>query len=92
MLAKQFRKDRKKPSGTYLVNKKLSKGISNFQIEKALKGIDDTDIDDNFLGVFHANHMNKFIRKYPFIVANTDIPDKNGGQTCSFLTLLGLMS
>ena len=33
----------------------MSKGISNLQIEKA------KDIDENFVGVFPANHMNRFI-------------------------------
>ena len=33
----------------------MSKGISNLQIEKAI------DIDENFVGVFPANHMNRFI-------------------------------
>ena len=32
--------------------KKMSKGISNFQIEKALKEIDDPDINENFVGAF----------------------------------------
>ena len=60
----------------------MSKGISNLQIEKAI------DIDENFVGVFPANHMNRFIdyktmisekkAKYPFIIANTDSSDKNG--------------
>ena len=36
-------------------------GISNFQFEEAFKNINDENIDDNFVGVFHSNHMNKFI-------------------------------
>ena len=39
----------------------MSKGITNFQIETALKNINDPDIDDNFVGVFPANHMNRVI-------------------------------
>ena len=39
----------------------MSEGISNFQIEQALKNIDDPDVNDNFVGAFPANHMNKFI-------------------------------
>ena len=38
-----------------------AKRISNFQIEKALKDIDDPDINANFVGVFPANQMNIFI-------------------------------
>ena len=39
----------------------MAKGIGNFQIENALKNIDDEDINDNFVGVFPSNLMNKFI-------------------------------
>ena len=63
----------------------MTKGISNLQIEKAFKELNDQDIDENFVGVFPANRMNKFIdyktmisekKKYPFIIANTDSDDK----------------
>ena len=62
-------------------------GISNFQIEDAMKNIGDEDLIDNFVGVFPSNYMNKFIDhaavtsdkgKYPFIIANTDSSDKPG--------------
>ena len=67
----------------------MAKGISNFQIEEALKDIDDPDINDNFVGVFPANQMNRFIDyktmisekkkgKHLFIIANTDSSDKDG--------------
>ena len=36
-------------------------GISNFQIEDAIKRIGDKDLLDNLVGVFPSNHMNKFI-------------------------------
>ena len=39
----------------------MNKVISHFQIENALKNMDDEDIDNNFVGVFQSNHMNKFI-------------------------------
>ena len=39
----------------------MRKGINNSQIEKALKDNGDQDISDNFVGVFHANHMSRFI-------------------------------
>ena len=39
----------------------MSEGISNFQIEEALRKLNDPDINDNFVGAFSANHMNKFI-------------------------------
>ena len=39
----------------------MAKCIGNFQIKNALKNTNDDDIDDNFVGVFPSNHMNKFI-------------------------------
>ena len=58
----------------------MSKEISNFQIE-AFKNIKHEDINNNFVGVFPSNYMNKFIdhkmmisekkRKYLFLIANT---------------------
>ena len=36
-------------------------GISNFQIENAIKRIDDEDFNNNFVGVFSADKTNKFI-------------------------------
>ena len=53
-------------------------GISNFQIENAIKKIGDEDLSKNLVGVFPSNYMNKFINhaamtedkkgKYPFII------------------------
>ena len=31
----------------------MRRGISNFQIENAIKNIGNEDLDDNFVGVFH---------------------------------------
>ena len=39
----------------------MSKVITNFQIENALKNLNDEDINDNIVGVFTANQMNRFI-------------------------------
>ena len=39
----------------------MSRGITNFQIENILKNLSDEDINDNFVGVFSANQMNRFI-------------------------------
>ena len=68
----------------------MSKGISNLQIEKAFKELNDQDMDENFVGVFQANHMNRLIDykmmisqkkkkkgKYLFIIANTHSSDKD---------------
>ena len=39
----------------------MSNRTGNLQIEKAIRNIGDEDLDDNFVGVFPSNHMNKFI-------------------------------
>ena len=39
----------------------MTEGISNFQIEQSFKNIEDEDINNNFVGVFPLNYMNKFI-------------------------------
>ena len=65
----------------------MSKGISNFQIEKTVENINDEDINNNFVGVFPSNYMNKFTKhavisqkkgKYPFIIANNGNSEKGG--------------
>ena len=40
---------------------KMLKGTSNFQIESAIKRLNDNDIIENFVGVFPANYINRFI-------------------------------
>ena len=40
---------------------KLLKGLSSFQIESAIKNQSDSNINENFDGVFPANYMNRFI-------------------------------
>ena len=71
-------------------------GISNHQIEKAFKKIDDKDLLGNFVGVFPSNYENNFINhaamiedsgKYPFIIANTDSADKPGQHWWSILNI-----
>ena len=39
----------------------MSKGISNIETEKTFKELNDQDIDGNFVRVFSANHVNRFI-------------------------------
>ena len=69
-------------------------GISNFQIEEDFTNIVDEDINNNFVGVFPSNYMNKFIDhatlisgkkvqngKYQFIIANTDSSSKGETHT-----------
>ena len=40
---------------------KMLKGMSNFQIESAIKNPNDKDINENFSGVYPVKHMNKFV-------------------------------
>ena len=75
----------------------MSNGISNFQIEEAFKNIGDKDIENNFVGVFPSNHMNKFIYdklmiceekgKYLFIIAKTDASSKSGTHWWNILDI-----
>ena len=39
----------------------MLKGMSNFQIESAIKNRNGNNINENFVGVFPANPMNRFI-------------------------------
>ena len=41
--------------------KKMSKGISNFEIEKVFKEINNDDINENLIGIFPSDKINKFI-------------------------------
>ena len=40
---------------------KMLKGISNFQIKSAIENLTNNDINENFVAVFPANHMNRLI-------------------------------
>ena len=76
----------------------MAKGVSNFEIENILKNMNDDDIDDNFIGVFPSNHVNRFIDhaamisekkgKYPFVKTNTNSSEKEGGQTGGAYSIL----
>ena len=39
----------------------MSRGVSNFEIEKLFKEINNENINKNFLGAFPSNKINKFI-------------------------------
>ena len=59
------------------------------------KKINNDDLNDNFLGVFPSDKINKFImfermmsgKKYTFIICNTDCGDKNGTHWWSVLNI-----
>ena len=61
----------------------MSKGISNVQIQNAIRNIGGEDLNENFVGVFPSNHLNNHAAmisekqvKYPFVIANTDSSKK----------------
>ena len=39
----------------------MSRGISNFEIEKVFKEINNEDINKSFLGIFPSHKINKFV-------------------------------
>ena len=75
----------------------MSRGISNYQIENSIANIGHEDLDNNFVGVFPSNYMNKFINhsamisskkgKYSFVVTNTDSSKKAGTQCWRILDI-----
>ena len=70
-------------------------GISNFEIERVFTMFDNNDLDDNFIDVFPSNKMNKFFdvtkimkgKKYPSLIANTDMSNKPGTHWWSILNI-----
>ena len=62
----------------------MAKGISNFKTERVFKEMKNNDLNENFLGVFTSDKINKFIKiekmmpgkKYSFIICNTDRREK----------------
>ena len=79
------------------MSKKVSKGISNFQIGKAIKNIEDEDLNDHFVGVFPSYYKNRFVNhaamifekkgKYPFVITNTDSGENGGTHWWSILDI-----
>ena len=72
-------------------------GIPNQTIVKFIEENTNEDLKQNFIGVFPANYINKFINlhdiligsdaSYPFVITNTDRADKKGTYWWSFLDL-----
>ena len=62
----------------------MLKGISNFQIEKAVKKINDDDLSNNFPSdkmtkfIDYKQFINQKTSKYPFLIANTERSKKDG--------------
>ena len=65
----------------------MYKGITKFQIGDVLKNLNNEDINNNFVCIFSANQMNRFIdykamiskkkSSHPFNITNTDSSDKS---------------
>lgn len=66
----------------------MSEGISNLEIEKTLKDLNNDVINKNFIGIFTSDKINTFIdfhkimkgrgAKCPFLISNADKSDKEG--------------
>ena len=73
----------------------MSKGKSNIEIEKLFKKINSDDLNENFLGVYPSDKINKFImfekmmprKKYSFLVSNTDRSDQGGTHWGSIMNI-----
>ena len=72
-------------------------GISNDAVIEFFENETDSDLKENFVGVFPSNYIIKFIsfhemakektKKYPFIIMNMDRSDKSGTHWWSCLDL-----
>ena len=70
-------------------------GLSNFDIEEIFNKTNNSDLLQNFVGIFLSDKMNKFLdftkmmkgKKYPFLIANTDRSDKQGTHWWSILDI-----
>ena len=69
--------------------------MSNFDIEEIFNKANNSDLLQNFVGVFPSDKMNKFLdfkkmmkgKKYPFLIANADKSDKQGTHWWSILDI-----
>ena len=71
--------------------------LSNFDIEEIFNKANNSDLLQNFVGVFPSDKMNNFLdfkkmmkgKKYPFLIANTDRSDKQSTHWWSILDIDG---
>ena len=72
-------------------------GLSNFDIEEIINKANNSDLLQNFVGVFPSDKMNKFLdfkkmmkgKKYSFLIANTDRSHIQGTHWWSILDIDG---
>ena len=76
----------------------MGDGISNTQIQNFFENEENTDLKNNFVGVFSMDFVTKYIKfhelikeqknaKYPFAIFNTDPHNKAGTHWWSFLDI-----
>ena len=73
----------------------MLRDISNFEIGKVLKEINNEDINKNFLSVLTSDKINKFImfekmmpgKMYSFIISNTNKSNKGSTNWWSILNI-----
>ena len=67
-------------------------GLSDFDIEEIFNKANNSDLLQNYVGVFPSDKMNKFLmkgKKYPVLIANTDRSDKQDTHWWSILDIDG---
>ena len=75
----------------------MSKGISNFKINKFIENEENEDLKNNYMGVYSIDSITKYINfyeitkkrngKYPFAIFNTNKQNKPGTNWWSFMDI-----
>ena len=75
----------------------MSKGISNFEINKFFENEENQDLKNNYMGVYSIDSIARYINfyeiikkrngKYPFAIFNTDKHNKPGTHWWSFMDI-----
>ena len=75
----------------------MSKGISNFEINKFFENEENQDLKNNYMGVYSIDSITRYInvyeiikkrnRKYSFAIFNTDKHNKPGTHWWSFMDI-----
>ena len=75
----------------------MSKGISNFEINKFFENEENQDLKNNYMGVYSIDSITRYINvyeiikkrngKYPFAIFNTDKHNKPGTHWWSFMDI-----
>ena len=75
----------------------MSKGISNFEINKFFENEENQDLKNNYMGVYSIDSITRYINfyeiikkrngKYPFPIFNTDKHNKPGTHWWSFMDI-----